>query len=239
MGSSSNKVAFVCFWWGRWPESDVRWGEEYVRRLHRSLESHTSSRDWDFRVYVDGSKYQDKAVLSDFPVYPISRWFEALKWNLKKFFMFSAAAHLDRYEWVVTMDLDVVITGNVDFLLQHRSPGGLTTCRAAYQTSKPGGSIIGFAPGEKWQENLLMFLIGQKKLVEEETGGSERKFYRKFCDNELMGGISYWQDAYPGRILSFKVDGPPKNGASVVRFHGEPRPHEVVDKLGWVKDYWR
>jgi CTP-dependent riboflavin kinase/uncharacterized Rossmann fold enzyme len=65
----------------------------------------------------------------------------------------------------------------------------------------------------------------------------------------LQGGDQEWieqayphaerlQDVFPGLICSFKVDateGIPKD-ASVVCFHGKPRPHEVA---GWVSDVWK
>ena len=50
--------------------------------------------------------------------------------------------------------------------------------------------------------------------------------------------VSFWENVIPGKVLSYKRDC--KNGlpvdSAIVRFHGNPRPHEVRD--GWVKRYW-
>jgi hypothetical protein len=45
------------------------------------------------------------------------------------------------------------------------------------------------------------------------------------------------QDAFPGLFVSYKqINGPPEK-ASVVVFHGKPRPHEVT--TGWVPEVWK
>jgi hypothetical protein len=165
------------------------------------------------------------------PAYPIGEEFADLKWNLKKMFMFSGV--LFKYEWVVCLDLDLVITGMVDFLTTHRSEN-LVTCRAAY-SDDVGGSVVGFDPRQPWCDSLFTIILGAREVIESRTKGSERKFYRYLKENKVIT-VEYWQDLYPGKINSYKVDGYTSD-ASIVRFHGKPRPHQVDHS--WVKENWR
>lgn len=216
-------VAVVSFLWGEWPEDRPELGVCYVRRLMESLYRHST-------VPFDWFNFGDSMYGT-----PLPEEFRSLRWNLKKMFMFSEMAGLWQYEWVVAVDLDVVITGSIDFLLQHRSED-LVTCRGAYLNQNPGGSVVAFDPNELWVNKLLSFLMSNRKEVEAETRGSERKYYHKLQETDWGGDVSYWQDIYPGKILSYKVDGY-QPGASLIRFHGKPRPHQVDE--GWVKEYWR
>jgi uncharacterized Rossmann fold enzyme len=69
------------------------------------------------------------------------------------------------------------------------------------------------------------------------------------CPTDYPGGDQAWvertqlgravllQDAFPGLFVSYKqINGPPEK-ASVVKFHGRPRPHEVT--TGWVPEVWK
>lgn len=216
-----NKVAVACFLWGQWPEDRPDLGREYARKLRRSVFRHsTTPYDW----YEFGDYGQ-----------PFTSEFKKYRWNLKKMFMFSKESELIDYDWVVALDLDLVIVGSVDFLLDHRSKD-LVTCRGAYDSMKPGGSIIGFDPKQSWTSRVVDFLRGNRESVESSTRGSERRYYYMLTENRTLGKIQFWQDQYPDKIVSYKVDGYVPE-ASVVRFHGKPRPHQV-DEF-WVKEFWR
>jgi hypothetical protein len=232
MGKMRNKVAIISFLWGDWPAQGL--GIDYVNRLRNSLLRNVS-QTFDFICYVDHplkiKALMDIGVEGRFIAFPESTY----RWNLKKISMFRESAELQSYEWVVALDLDIVISNNVDFLLAHRSKR-LVTCRAAY-SDDIGGSVVGFAPRAYWCKPLTEYLRQCYQDIEACTGGSERKFYRKAVDLVVIPKVEYWQDAFPGKVVSYKVDGFRKN-ASVIRFHGDPRPHEVVPTPGWIEDNW-
>jgi len=231
-----NRVAVICFWWGQWPEDNPGLGKYYVNRLKESVARHTTI-PYDFLVYVDGDKYRNVSLLNDMTVVPLTKEFESYRWNLKKMNMFDISAALHTYAWVVALDLDIVITDSIDFLLAHRS-NGLVTCRGAY-TDGIGGSIVGFSPRAFWTNFLVEYLHDNYAKVEKETQGSERKFYQKFFgDDVLTSMVTFWQDTYPGKVLSYKLD-KYKNGAAIVRFHGRPRPHEVEQNYSWIQEHWK
>ena len=229
---NKNKVAFICFLWGDWPGQGL--GMDYVNRLRNSL-LRNASQTFDFICYVDHPHkiraLMDLGVEGRFIAFPECTY----KWNLKKISMFRDAAELQRYEWVVALDLDLVISGSIDFLLSHRSPR-LVTCRAAY-SEDIGGSVVGFNPKAFWTGPITEYLRQGYKDIEKVTGGSERKFYRKAVDLVVIPRAEYWQDRFPGKIRSYKVDGFRKD-ASIIRFHGDPRPHEVQPAPDWIKECW-
>lgn len=218
---TQNKVAVVCFLWGSWPIDRPELGREYVRKLKSSvLRNSETPFDW----YEFG----------DFGT-PLPKMFKGLRWNLKKMFMYSSESGLSDYEWVVALDLDMVISGNVDFLFQHRSRD-LVTCCGAYNNGDPGGSIIGFDPSQLWTQALSSYLRYHKEGIESITRGSERKFYKLLSNIDNFLRIQYWQNLFPGKIVSYKVDGYLPE-ASIIRFHGKPRPHQVDER--WIKENWR
>jgi hypothetical protein len=132
------------------------------------------------------------------------------------------------------LDLDVVIVGPLDDICSYE--GEFATCEAAYRSGGIGGSIIGFAAG--FGKQLLWDpLITNYRSICNTTRGSERKYYAARLGSGQCK-MDFWQDMYPGQVLSYKVDckyGLPY-GARVVRFHGRPRPHEVRDE--WVTNNW-
>ena len=233
----SNKIAVIAFWWGDWPGNGQ--GHKYVNKLYAGVGRNTTVPH-DFILYTDLDKIQKYFTDMYHGIYfrRIPAAYEGLRWNFKKISMFSSEALLQDYEWVVCMDLDLVITGNVDFLLQHRADCPMT-CRAAY-TDDIGGSIVGFRPGAHYCNAMDKYLLGNRDFLEFQLKGSERKFYRRCVDTCMVAKVGYWQYWYPDKILSYKVDGY-KPGASVVRFHGRPRPHEVAEDNGntWMAEHWK
>src|SRR5207302_304818 len=54
---------------------------------------------------------------------------------------------------------------------------------------------------------------------------------------KCMPDADFFQDLYPGQVLSYKLHcqkRPPFPGSRIVCFHGIPRPHEVSD-LPWME----
>ncbi len=234
---SSAKVAIVCFLYGAWPENSSHLAGKYLRALYESLRRNTTT-PCDFWVFTDAPNWDHvyrflayEEVHHSF----LPAWWASLRWNLRKSYMYEVKDNgLNRYDWVVCLDLDMVITGNVDFLLEPRQ--GMITCRGAY-VDDIGGSVVGFAPGWAKLPVLVAYLKYNKDMLESVTCGSERKFLRRVVSACIIPKPEYWQNVYPGYIVSFKVDGN-LAGSRIVRFHGSPRVHEV-SHLPWVEQNWR
>jgi hypothetical protein len=126
----------------------------------------------------------------------------------------------------IILDLDIVIAGNVDFLFEYEGEFcGWQDHQGAYYN----GSIFSAAQG--FGANIRNAFVAN-------PSGIMGQFY---ADQEFITSIvglgDTWQKQAPGRVKSYKFDrlydGP--GDASIVVFHGPPKPHEVN---GWVKEFW-
>jgi hypothetical protein len=137
----------------------------------------------------------------------------------------------------VYLDLDTAITGNIDFLA--KIPYDFAMLRNFHRGNMFGSGMMWFkerAPHgvyTKFKANPA----GWIKYHTERQGGpyvGDQAFI-----TDALEGIRAIQDAAPkGAIVSYKkhcVAGLPE-GASVVCYHGTPKPHEVSD--AWMREAW-
>jgi hypothetical protein len=202
----------VCYWWRNWCGY---WGPKYIEKLQNMLARNTTV-DYKFHVFTDNM------VMRGYYFNPF------MKWNLNKFQCFDKKYGLEGR--ILTIDLDVLILDNIDDILKFDDE--FITCEAAYQKGQAGGSIVGTTVQKG--RDLWNFILQNKDTVEQETGGSERFFIRKYVPE-----CTFWQDKYSG-IYSYKKDckdGVPSD-ARIIRMHGKPRPHEIRETSELVKKYW-
>lgn len=223
----SRPVEVCCFYWGSWCAPH---GVDYINRLYKGVKENLN-RSFIFTLFTDNSDIVqgqiDRMIATvSLPVY-MNRW----SWNLRKMY---AYYWFERFTWnsgrVLLLDLDMIITGDITPLVDREEK--FITCRGAYRPY-PGGSVVSFDSGDKYlMEKLWMPVYEHPDAVSISTGGSERKyFYRQLQSDE----ITYWQDILPGMVVSYKADlngdlAKVKDNTSIVRFHGRPRPHEVLEK---------
>lgn len=231
--AETGAINIITFHWGDWP-GDKKLAGLYLQRLVDSVARHMpKGQDYKFIIFsdrhdlrVNGAEVRPLGVDS------------SLLWNLKKLYMFSAGSNLDRP--TICFDLDCVITGSLSPLISalHDNPYRMITCEAAYRPGVAGGSIIGFTPSSKLEGMLWQPIIENRPEIECQTKGSERMFYRRYLS---PSELAFWDRLVPGKVASYKRDcsngsGLP-SGTAVVRFHGKPRPHEVV--IPWVSEHWK
>ena len=113
-------------------------------------------------------------------------------------------------------DLDTVIVGDLP------EPSRLTMLRDFY---RPKLAQSGFmyvtadAADVAWRE----WIANPQKIMKRYRGDGE------FLRDVWAGEHAYWQDDFPGKVVSYKVHcqhGLPE-GAAVVCYHGHPRPHQT------------
>lgn len=115
-------------------------------------------------------------------------------------------------------DLDTLIVGEIP------KPLGLTMHRGFYR-NEIGQSgfmyVTANAAEHAWRE-----------WIRDPEGNMAR--FRGDGDflRAVWGTTRFWQDDYPGKVVSFKVHckGGVPEGAAVICYHGRPRPHET----GWA-----
>jgi hypothetical protein len=133
-------------------------------------------------------------------------------------------------ERIVFLDLDTIITGNVDFLFEYQ--GSFAILRDFYRPDGFGSAVMGISPG--FGRNIVESFALTSKHVMKSFAGDQNfiEFHVKHAD--------LWQDLYPGKIKSFKADnleaGP--KGASIVCLHGQPKNLDLLH-LDWVRENWR
>lgn len=143
---------------------------------------------------------------------------------------------------VIVMDLDIVITGNLDEMFLY--DGRFITRAWVKGMNKgillSGGDMIGFEAGF----GTMMWNLMERdteRLLEISNGGKERFVYRKLYKDK----IDYWQLLYPNKLISYKnhimkhPDHKLPDEARLVSCHGDPRPHVLYYTDDWIKPYWK
>jgi hypothetical protein len=146
---------------------------------------------------------------------------------------------------VLYLDLDVVVTGSLDELVEHKG-------------------IIQDWHYDAYNSSVMCWDVGEHETIWTEYASGRatlrngRMTYRAHHwarsatwsgDQDYMGAVALatsdhaWKRFPPEWCVSYRahaVSGPPA-GAKVVCFHGEPKPHVVVaeDPGGWVAKEWQ
>jgi hypothetical protein len=132
---------------------------------------------------------------------------------------------------ILYLDLDTVITGSLDDIIQYK--GTFAILRDFYRPEGLQSSVMAWEAGrltELWSEY-------ERKGFPHIAGGDQAWIEMCFEDWDFCPDI--WQEKFPGFFNSYKVTCKkifPKSTKLVV-FHGEPRPHQVMD--GWVPQVWK
>lgn len=129
---------------------------------------------------------------------------------------------------VLFMDLDTLITGPIDKLASYE--GDFAILRDFYRPNGFQSSVMAWKAGEQTE---IWESFERAGCPMDNPGGDQAWIERHAC----KGRVRLWQTLFPGMFVSYKqTEGIPSE-ASVVVFHGRPRPHEVTD--GWVPKVWR
>lgn len=222
----------VCtFLWGDWPE-----GGWYLQRLFQSIIDNSTEKP-RLVAFVDQRNWKHAQLVRHKLGCELKLIETHLRRNLNKMYVFDPVNEFSGQ--VITIDLDVLIVGNMDKLLSWR--GRFATCRGALDRKKIGGSITSFNADDNefcefmWKNFDDPLLLWRTENI---TSGFERKYFSLKLTNGKFRPL-FWDDMMPGVILSYKRDimgkkvEPDPEVTSIVRFHGNPRPHLCPDR--WVK----
>lgn len=138
-------------------------------------------------------------------------------WN--KLYLFKKGLFDDK---VLFLDLDIVITGSLDELVE--KTGFISIKDWNYDSYNSSVMILGDNP-EVWDDFLLKINRITDKYHGDQDWITEKLRFRRYFPAE-------W-------ILSYRKScqgGVPKD-CKIVCFHGEPKPADV--KTGWVPQLWR
>ena len=225
----------VLFWWGGWPDDkQIELGRWYVARMVDQIRKYTPLHiPYQLVLFTDAPK-EVAGISVEVRKFGVPK---DLRWNLKKMWMFAEDSELTGP--VLCFDLDCVLLKSIEPLIKRVAeisrPNLMITCQAAYHKNNIGGSIVGFNVNPKLTELLWQRLMTDREYIERTTKGSERKFYQMQLRNQQ---VAFWEKAVPDAVLSYKrdcIDTIPPESAIAVRFHGNPRPHEV--EADWLNEW--
>jgi hypothetical protein len=196
-------------------------GVEYTNILHdmvrRNLPEGTPG---DFTVFTDitwEGGYHPDIIVRPLP-YNLPGW-----WAKLGLFSPGVFPNGDR---ILFMDLDTLITGPIDALAEYK--GDFAILRDFY---RPGGlqsSIMAWEAGKE-TEIWSSFVKAGMPLSDYNFGD------QGWIESQKSSAVLL-QEQFPSMFDSYKLMRGPPAKASVVVFHGKPRPHEV---MGWAGEVWK
>ena len=154
---------------------------------------------------------------------------------LPRLYMFSPEAGLGNKQ-VLCLDIDVVIVGSLEKIMAYN---GLFCTRPKFnprENHKIDGDIMSFRAGNEAATLFYDPFIANVASAIKLTRGRERYWLRHVASTFA----DRWDKVAPDAVQSYKWHVrrkkvlPPR--ASIISFHGIPRPHQVNDR--WLKDYW-
>lgn len=198
----------------------TKYSPDYVTKLYAMVARNiTRGVEGRFICFTDQpDEYPGLIITKSLPPDTTGWW--------SKLYLFSSGL-FDDGDRILYFDLDTVIVGDLDAISQY--DGEFAILQDFYRPKGWQSSVMGWRAGfgsyiwESWLE------AGRPEIE-----GGDQAWIEK-CQRPLG---QLWQHLYPGLFCSYKADCtpfPPDN-ASVVVFHGEPRP----DNCGrpWVEAMW-
>ncbi len=217
-------IKIICIKWnGR-----KQFNDEYVNKLFRGVQRNTS-KEFSFMCFSNDATNLDSAIEQK----PITNftgdWFSKISLYNKELY--------NENDQIFYFDLDTVIIGNIDDILSYE--GDFAILQDFYRKKGYGSGFMSWRPHAV--HHMYQNYRGQKC----------RHGDQGWCEVQYPGA-DLWQNMYPQKVISYKIhvikdprlrpewtNNPGTlETASIVCFHGRPRPHDVVN-LFWMKEHWK
>ena len=210
---------------------------EYVQKLYNMVTRNTTLYI-NFFVFTDHVKMEKMIEgninVRQFPEHDLQGW-----WNKMQLFHPKTALE----EPTLYMDLDVVITGNIDCFFTYKPEADFVGMNDFNPSTKQWNSSVMRFKNEKMQGKLwYKFMDDRPNLLRRFAG--DQNLISDFI-KETPGCESYpdsWTQSYKwydrkGNRYSRSAMTYEHNGESIVTvFHGQPNPHQSDQE--WVKKAW-
>jgi hypothetical protein len=224
----------------------TKYSADYVNKLYNMVKRNCTL-DYQFVCLTDNSQGLDENILS----IPLPPGLEG--WWCKPY-MFSKDLPLDGV--ILYMDLDVVVSGNIDKLFTYQ-PNNWCTIRDFTRVMRPqwkkyNSSIVRFRKGELhyvWEDFDKDKIAIQKRLHGDQDWLYESTYKKQGAILYPDSWILSWKwevrrdrTFAPGGIrgqrrLKTIENVTPRIECCVCVFHGDPNPEHCLDP--WVVDNWR
>ncbi len=232
---SITPIDIICFYWqgkegSGWEDTDL--AHKYINNLYKGVSENLSIPFRFFCYHKEGLEIENVNPAITLVPFTSPNW----RGNIPKMKAFDS--NNDLGERAVILDLDLLITGNLDDIFSY---DGQFMTRAGFKNeNKSGGDIVFFKTKMKFP--FWNHVLNEHKLITQ-CRGSERAIYRGFFHRRLKGKkIDLIQDIYPDQVYSYKRDvgcnGEVPENCRILSCHGHSvRPHQI--ETDWIKDYWR
>lgn len=230
-------INIVCVKWGN------KYGAEYVNRLYAAVQRHTT-KPHQFHCYTDDAVGLNPNVITHaLPAGDLEGW-----WN--KMYLFNRDNGIAVGEQIFYIDLDTLITGNIDHIVNTVADRIVMLEDFYYGIARSAGRI---ASGlMMWHHGDYHYLWERFMRNPQQAIASVRPHGDQHYIAGQIDGCDFWQHLYPEQIVSFKVhcrSGLPDT-ARIVCFHGTPNIPDsaakintsyiwTIDPQPWVLDHWR
>jgi hypothetical protein len=232
-----NNINIVCVKWG------TKYGAEYVNRLYAAVQRHTTV-ETRFHCYTDDAAGLNTNIITHtLPNSELEGW-----WN--KMYLFNRDNGLIPGETVFYIDLDTLITGNIDHILQTRSERIVMLRDFYHGIAKSAGEIAsGLMMWQHGDYHYLWdrFIRNPQYAIASVRPHGDQHYIAKEIDRWVI-----WQDLFPEEIVSFNVHcraGLPES-AKIICYHGQPNIPDSAAKVNssyiwtiepqpWVLEHWR
>lgn len=131
---------------------------------------------------------------------------------------------------VAYFDLDTMIVGDITDIVSE--PQNFAMLRDLYGKHRVASGVMVWNASDDW--SAIYETFSAERIAEYSQAGAKWGDQGWISDC-LPDEPARLQDQFPGRIVSYKVEmkaqGKMPKGASVVCFHGKPRPHQINWRL--------
>lgn len=234
-------IHVVCLKWG------TKYDAGYVNKLYSGI-NRNATIPFRFHCFTEDDKGIRPGITSH--TLPFADKHEGW-WN--KLYLFSN--HFPLRGKIVFFDLDTVITGNIDDVLNPPT-SDFVVLRDFYAAKARGVDSMDMGSGlmswdttdgNKYSQIWEQFVKDPKKVMKELYPHGDQRWIQRFLPIR-----KYWQDILPDQVVSFKTHchkGLPE-GARVVCYHGKPSIPDSMEKTSkgwaskpippakWIKAHW-
>lgn len=230
-------INIVCLKWG------AKYGAEYVNRLYSGIIRNTTKKI-KFHCFTDDSSgINSNVVIHNLPYTNIKSW-----WN--KLYLFSNNINIPLGEKIFYVDLDTLITSNIDDLLSAPCETIIVLrdflSGIAQTAGNMGSGLMSWQHGD-YEYIWNKFIKNPNAAIKQVEPHGDQHWVDLCVEHK-----QYWQELFPNKVVSFKVhcqQGLPAS-ASVICYHGVPGIPESVTFRGkvwkfnitpqpWVLKFWK
>ncbi len=212
----------ICIKWGS------RYGHEYVNRLYKSIKKHTQ-RPTKLYCFTDNTSNIDKDIIcKPLPKISLPETISYTPWRKISLWQYPL---YDLEGDVLFLDLDLLITGNLDRFFDYR-PGFYCVIENWTQTGQNIGNT-----------SCFKFPIGKYNSIFENFEKNPKKFWKKYHIEQIYLSAQIkdqvfwpkeWCKSFKHNLLPswpFRIWKPAKlpKDTSIVAFTGKPDPDDVVN----------